>query len=170
MLGTRNGRIMRVRASLILLALCLLSGSAHAYPWMIRHHYTSCSACHFDPSGAGPITGYGRAVADGVIRMNGTSEGAADLPTSAGFLFGAIRTPEWLELGGDVRLMSLTSKTTGIPATNRLIWMQLDTEATIHVSGFVASGTLGFAPEGALGATLTRGTENNLVSRQHWIG
>jgi hypothetical protein len=48
--------------------------------------------------------------------------------------------------------------------------MQLDTAASIRVSGFVASGTLGFAPEGALGAALTRRTENNLVSRQHWIG
>ena len=157
-------------ATVACLAVLLVPSSARAYPWMIRHHYTSCSACHADPSGAGPISAYGRAVADSVIRMNGTSEGAADLPASAGFLFGAVRTPEWLELGGDVRVMSLSSKTRGTPLTSRVIWMQLDAAASINVSGFVASGTLGYAPEGALGAALTRGTNDNLVSRQHWIG
>lgn len=170
MVSKRSG----VLAGLCAVAACLIAllapRAAHAYPWMIRHHYASCSACHFDPSGAGPITSYGRAVADAVIRQNGSSETAADLPPSARFLFGALRTPAWLELGGDVRVMSLSSKTQGAPTTNRVIWMQLDTAASVSVSGFVASGTLGFAPEGALGAALTRDTENNLVSRQHWIG
>ena len=163
-----------VLAMLCALAACLvvllLPRPAQAYPWMIRHHYTACSACHYDPSGAGPITAYGRAVADSVIRSNGSSQDAADLPPSAAFLFGAVPTPAWLELGGDIRLMSLSQKTQGVPLTNRLIWMQLDGEATASVSHFIASGTLGYAPEGALGAVLTRGTRDNLVSRQHWLG
>jgi hypothetical protein len=152
-------------------AVLLLAPPARAYPWMIRHHYAACSTCHYDPSGAGAITAYGRAVSDSVIRMGGEDEQtSADLPASAKFLFGVAPTPEWLELGGDVRAMLLSSKPRGYPATNRLIWMQLDGEATISTSGFVASGTLGYAPEGALGAALTRGTQDNLVSRQHWLG
>jgi hypothetical protein len=137
---------------------------------MIRHHYSSCNACHYDPSGAGPITAYGRAVADMVMRTGGDTVEAADLPPEAGFLFGAVRTPKWLELGGDARLMQLASKTSGVPLTSRSIWMQLDANATVSTGGFVASGTLGYAPEGALGAALTRGTEDNLTSRQHWLG
>jgi hypothetical protein len=149
----------------------LLARPAEAYPWMIRHHYASCSACHADPSGAGPITGYGRAVADSVIRMNDAGDQAgSDLPTSAKFLFGAVRSPDWLELGGDVRLMALSQKSRGVPLANRLIWMQLDADATVTVSHFVASGVIGYAPEGALGAAITRGTQDNLVSRQHWLG
>ena len=170
MLSKRSGVLALLCALAACLVVLLVPRTAQAYPWMIRHHYTSCSACHYDPSGAGPISAYGRAVADSVIRMNGTSQDAADLPASAGFLFGAVKTPSWLELGGDLRVMSLSSKTRGTPLTNRFIWMQLDADATVSVSGFVASGTLGFAPEGALGATLTRGTNNNLVSRQHWLG
>src|SRR5258707_8012073 len=154
MLAKQSGVLAILWAAVACLAVLLVPSSAHAYPWMIRHHYTSCSACHYDPSGAGPISAYGRAVADAVIRMDGTSQNSGNLPPSARFLFGAVRTPEWLELGGDVRVMSLSSKTTGTPLTNRLIWMQLDADATISVSGFVASGTLGFAPEGALGAAL----------------
>jgi len=81
-----------------------------------------------------------------------------------------VPTPEWLDLGGDVRLMSLSMKARGAPLMNRLIWMQLDGSASVRAGHFVASGTLGYAPEGALGAAITRGTEKNLVSRQHWIG
>jgi hypothetical protein len=138
---------------------------------MIRHHYTACSACHYDPSGAGAITGYGRAVADQVIRMGGDdASSTADLPSSAAFLFGVVKTPDWLDLGGDVRLLGLSQKMAGAPLQNRLIWMQLDGSATLRAGAFTASGTLGYAPEGALGAALTRGTEHNLVSRQHWLG
>jgi hypothetical protein len=151
-------------------AVLFSSQVAHAYPWMIRHHYPSCNACHYDPSGAGPITKYGRAVADTTIRMDGESDGAADMPPSAEFLFGAVPTPEWLDLSGDVRLMALASKTRGVPLTSRTIWMQLDAGASLNIGRFTASGTLGFAPEGALGAALTRSTDNNLVSRQHWLG
>src|SRR5687767_247184 len=113
MFGTRRSRLTRARALLFVLAAFLLSGTAHAYPWMIRHHYSACSTCHYDPSGAGAITAYGRAVADAVLRTGGES-GQEDVPPSARFLFGAVPTPDWLELGGDVRLLQLASKTDGV--------------------------------------------------------
>jgi hypothetical protein len=153
------------------LALLLCSTRAQAYPWMIRHRYTSCGACHADPSGAGPLTAYGRYTGNEFLPMRGANAPSADEATGPGqFLFGAAPLPDWLELGGDVRLMSLSSKPRGVPLTNRLIWMQLDAHATVSVSRFVASGSLGYAPEGALGAALTRGTQDNLISRQHWLG
>ncbi len=170
MLAKQSGVFAMLFAAVACFVVLLAPRTAEAYPSMIRHHYPSCSACHFDPSGAGPTTAYGRAVADSVIRMNGGNDGGTELPASAKFLFGAVPTPEWLELGGDVRVMALSQKTRGTPLTSRVIWMQLDADASVNVSGFVASGTLGFAPEGALGAAITRSTDNNLVSRQHWLG
>lgn len=151
----------------LVLAL-LASKPAYAYPWMIKHRYVACGACHADPSGSGPITSYARAVSDEVMTMGGGA-GESD-ERSARFLFGAVPTPAWLELGADARVMTLSSKSKGAPLVNRLIWMQLDGHATITVDRFIASGTLGYAPEGALGAALTRSTEGNLVSRQHWVG
>jgi hypothetical protein len=152
-------------------AMLLCSTRAQAYPWMIRHQYTACSACHADPSGAGPLTAYGRIAGDDFMTMrSGGEPPAGEVPRSSQFLFGAAPLPNWLELGGDVRLMSLSSKPRGVPLTNRLLWMQLDAHATVTVSRFVASGSLGYAPEGALGAALTRGTQDNLISRQHWLG
>jgi hypothetical protein len=145
------------------------SSAAHAYPWMIRHGYSACNTCHYDPSGAGAIHAYGRLVADSVMRQAGAT-GAGDAPESSRFLFGLVHPPEWLDLGGDARLMALSTKTNGVPLTSRTIWMQLDLSATINAGNFVATGTLGYAPEGALGAALTRSTEGNLTSRQHWLG
>lgn len=173
MLSKQRGAWAMMCAVAACLAALLTSRPAQAYPWLIRHNYSACSSCHRDPSGAGPITGYARAVADAVIRMRDPSEhdpDSGDLPRSAAFLFGAVPTPKWLELGGDVRLMSLSTKVQGTPLVNRLLWMQLDAHAAVAVSRFVAVGTLGYAPEGALGAALTRGTQDNLVSRQHWLG
>ncbi len=146
----------------------LLPQTAHAYPWMLRHHYTSCGVCHVDPSGSGPLTKYGRALGDMVLRTR--DEGDGELRPSSGFLFGAVETPEWLELGGDVRLLLLRTKVEDAPLVARTLWMQADAEATVQFPNFLASGSLGYAPEGALGATLTRGPEHNLVSRQHWFG
>jgi hypothetical protein len=171
MLSKQSGVLAMLYGLAACITVLLSAQPAQAYPWMIRHHYAACSTCHYDPSGAGPITAYGRAVGDSVIRMGGEDEqSSADLPESAKFLFGVVPTPKWLELGGDIRTMLLSSKQRGVPLTSRLVWMQLDGEATISASGFVASGTLGYAPEGALGAAVTRGTQGNVVSRQHWLG
>lgn len=49
--------VVAVCASLIVLAL---SRPASAYPWMIRHEYSACYACHADPSGSGLLTAFGR--------------------------------------------------------------------------------------------------------------
>ena len=59
-----------MRPSLALLAMLfwLLPATATATPWMIQHGYTSCSQCHVDPSGAGPMTDYGRAQAEVLVR------------------------------------------------------------------------------------------------------
>jgi len=168
MLGMRRGHAFFVRASLFLAFAMLAPASAHAYPWMIRHHYTNCGLCHVDPSGSGPLTEYGRALGDVVLRTRTDDDGA--VKPSAGFLFGAVKPPEWLDLGGDLRLMLLRSKAEKSQLIDRTIWMQLDAEATIDVGHFIASGSLGYAPEGALGAALTRAPEKNLISRQHWLG
>jgi hypothetical protein len=88
----------------------------------------------------------------------------------ADFLFGVLPTPEWLDLGGDLRGLFLQSKIEGRPLDARFILMQADVDATLRLERFVAYGSIGYAAEGALGATLTRAPKKNLVSREHWLG
>lgn len=153
--------------ALLAFAAFFVTGSANAYPWMIRHNYSACQTCHVDPSGAGILTAYGRSIESLVLPMGPDGE---EEEKRAGFLFGAVKTPDWLLLDGDFRALWLRTKVPGAKLTDRTIIMQADAQAAIQVSNFVASASLGFAPEGALGAAVTRATENNLVSRQHWLG
>jgi hypothetical protein len=141
---------------------------ASAYPWMIRHGYTACAPCHSDPSGSGPLTPYGRVIGDTILSTKYGPEATA--PDTSGFLFGLVHTPDWLELGGDVRGALLRTKTAGVPEQRRSILMQADLSATISVKRFIASATGGYAHEGALGAAVTRSTQDNFVSREHWLG
>src|SRR5271155_769417 len=83
-------------------AALLWPRTASAYPWMIRHKYQGCVPCHADPSGAGLLTDYGRAMAENVLRSR-YGVPAPDEPSSvANFLWG-VPTPDWLLLGGSIR-------------------------------------------------------------------
>lgn len=167
-------RIHRVSlAAAIFVVLSLCSGSVRAYPWMIRHDYTACAQCHVDPSGGGPLTAYGRAMGEVLLRTqygeHATDESAE--PGAGGkFAWGAVPLPEWLDLGGTWRIMSMTQRLGDAPLTHQFVYMQQDLTASINAGHWVASGSLGYEPEGGLYAALTNGTDENIVSRFHWVG
>jgi len=137
---------------------------------MIRHGYTQCVQCHVDPSGAGALTQYGRVISEVLLRTHYAWEKPDDEAKLGKFLFGAVPLPDELDFGGSIRALSLTDKVEGSALEQRLIWMQLDAKASLRSGRLVGSASLGYAPEGALGAAITGSTENNLVSREHWLG
>ena len=147
--------------------LCLLwPARAHAYGWMIRHGYTSCAQCHADPSGAGPLTPYGRAQGELLLRTQYGAAKVEEAGPAAGFLFGALTTPEWLLAGGQLRAMPLAVQAGSAPTQTSLILMQADLEAAVHTqSGFRAGVSIGGLATGSM-ASLAGG----LVSREHWAG
>jgi len=168
----RAERVFR-RVLWTVLAACLLvawQSPAHAYSWMIRHGYTQCVQCHVDPSGAGALTPYGRGISESLLRTHYGFERQDEESKLGNFLFGAVPLPDELDFGGSLRVLSLSDKVQGAALQQRLIWMQLDARASVRSGRFVGSGSLGYAPEGALGAAITGNTEHNLVSREHWLG
>ncbi len=154
------------------LTLGLGSRDAHAFTWMVRHGYTQCTPCHVDPSGSGLLAPYGRAVADEFVRMRfpGEAEPGGETARSAGFLWGVLPMSETIMLQGDIRYLHLEQKVPQVPVISRGIWMQADFSAAARIGNFTALGSLGYADEGALAASLTRAPSKNLVSRQHWLG
>ncbi len=157
-----------VASSCIFLAV---SRDAHAFASTIRNGYTNCTPCHVDPSGSGPLTGYGRAMASEVIDMQlFEDEAGGDAPPSSGFLWGAVKLPEALILQAEFRLLHLRQKVETVPLFTRNILMQADGLAAVQLGDFTASVSLGYAGEGALGASLSGGDKKNLVSRHHWLG
>src|SRR5580692_8140694 len=107
---------------LVLLVVLCSAGRAQAYPWMIRHGYAQCTQCHIDPSGAGAMTQYGRAMGELILRSHYQFERAPDEDAKAGqFLFGAVPLPDALGLGGDVSLLSLHTKVDRVQLQHSLI-------------------------------------------------
>ncbi|EYF06239.1 Hypothetical protein CAP_2117 [Chondromyces apiculatus DSM 436] len=154
------------------LVVLLVGERAWAYPWMIRHDYTSCATCHIDPSGAGLMTMYGRAQSEILLRTRyGTPPADEDPSKLGGFMFGAVPLPEELLLQADARSLFLhVQPPSPAPSVNRYILMQADVAAGLMIDRFRASVSLGYVHEGALGASVTHGEFNRLVSRQHWAG
>ena len=156
----------------IFVVVLFVARRADAYPWMIRHDYTTCSTCHADPSGAGIMTAYGRAQSEVLLRTHyGEPKEDEDPAKLGGFLFGAVTLPEQLQLQADLRTLFLhVAPPAPAPSSNRIILMQADAAASVSAGAFRAAGTLGYVHEGALGASITRGDEDRMVSRQHWAG
>lgn len=151
---------------LALSTVVLTAGSAHAYPWMIRHDYTGCGMCHLDPSGGGVLTEYGRAQGILLLRTN-YAGGEQDEPgKSAGFLWGAVTPPEWLLPGGSLRTLSMEMKTDGASYQPQFIIMQADLRAGVQAGGFRAYGSFGGVTSGGSRAAVA----GNAVSREHWLG
>ena len=175
----RSSFLKLVIGACFALGILLATSDARAYAWMIRHDYAACTQCHADPSGGGLLTPYGRAQGEILLRTQYTKRAEDEEPGDVGnFAFGAFPLPEALLLGGDVRGMFLRTKTSlpdplpSPPFVKRFILMQADAEAQLTIKAFRANASVGYAYDGALGASLTRGQDQSgrAVSRVHWLG
>ncbi len=148
------------------------SSAAHAYPWMIRHGYTGCNACHADPSGGSLLTPYGRAQGELLLRTRYGSELQTQDPGDIGnFLFGAVTLPDSLLLGADIRAAEYDEAIPGAPPVTELIWMQADLEGQVTIADRIRlNASVGYVPQGDLPDSLTRSGTDNLISRVHWVG
>ena len=151
----------------ILLTLLTLSFSsrAHAYAWMIRHDVSRCATCHLDPSGAGLLTDYGRDQSDEVLRMRYGSP-ATETSSTSGFLWGLLKEPSGLTLGGQFRPMFMDLKVGSAPFASDTVLMQADLQGELDLGHFRANLSLGAAPSNGSGAALA----GSFISREHWLG
>ena len=154
-----------------LFAALMWARPASAYAWMIRNEYGGCNQCHADPSGGGLLTAYGRVQGETLLRMHYTRRSDSEDPGKTGdFLFGALPLPESVLLGGDIRALELYIKPQAGPSLSRTILMQADLQGQIALGRFRANGSIGYAHEGALLASVTHGTADRMVSRVYWLG
>lgn len=180
------GSVSKVKArwlgqALVLSLLC--GGSAWAFPWMVKHNYGSCAACHVDPSGAGQLTAYGRAQADVLVRWHVTPRKEDDeVPKSANFLW-FLELTEVINLSGNFRMGALVRPA----ATQKVIPQLMATElyGTVNVDRFVFHASGGFGVRNYVGPAIvapkcdptTFDVANgqtqcgpSFVSREFWAG
>jgi hypothetical protein len=126
----------RVLLALAIVAavLALGTGRAYAYPQFELSKDQSCAGCHISPSGGGPLSENGLAVAESISKFG----------TAPEFMYGTLKTPDWLTLGGDLRGASGY-----LQAPQRYLVsfpMQADLYVVAQKSNFTGAVTLGYRP------------------------
>lgn len=152
----------------------LAAPTAIAYPSMIAHGYTSCATCHVDPSGAGQLTAYGRGMSDLLVRwhLDPTEIESGEPSPAAGYLFGLVPTPEWLNPSGNLRGGAMALVGTNVAVVPLV--MATDLTATIDLGPVVTHVALGFGLQNMGPAVVVSPDPSTgelaLVSREHWLG
>ena len=119
-----------MKAALFVLAsVGLCSTAASAYPTMIRHGYTQCVSCHTDPSGGTLLTEYGRAQSQLLLSSRWGRAEDAEASAASKFLFGVLKTPDALTLGGWVREGYIWNTVDGKLVDNRELHMRTSVAA-----------------------------------------
>lgn len=146
-----------MRVLLFLFTSVFLISYSFAFPEMIRHGYTSCTACHVSPTGGGILTPYGRELSKEILSTWGKeNEGQ--------FLNGKVNLPDWLLMGGDVRYMQLYRKNSSVEEA-RTLPMQTDLETAIIIKKFIVSISGGIQH-----AESSEPEKGSFLSRRHYIG
>jgi hypothetical protein len=109
----------------IVIAVLLAAARADAYP---QFQWTSgtpqCAQCHFAPAGGGLLTPWGQDEGGDTIALGGDGH----------FLHGAVQLPEWLAIGGDLRVAALANDTGSSNGTELAVFpMQAD--LGVHAGG-----------------------------------
>lgn len=154
-----------------LLAVGLVSDSAHAYAWMIRHGFAECGGCHIDPMGGETLTGMGRVTGQTLMASDFGGKEPSD---AAMFLFG-IAEPDSVRLGGSFRALNIYNFETNNPTT---FPMQMDQYGAILAGKLVVAWSVGVSRadsrfEHSSKARLFGNIEDEgmiAVSRNHWLG
>jgi hypothetical protein len=132
-----------------------VGSAAWAFPSNVRHGYPNCTACHVSPGGGGVLTAYGRELSR---ELQSTKGGEAE----TAFLYGAVKPPDWLDAGGDLRYIEVIQDTPS-EIEGRGFWMQADAEAAVHIGKFAIDGTLGWK-----GNSEGLADDSSVLSRRHY--
>ncbi len=145
-----------------------LATRAHAYPqFQFSSDTAACNLCHYAPAGGGMLTEWGRDEAADTLSRGGNGQA----------LHGLVELPDWLDMGGDLRLASALKDNGDIQGTRFLGFpMQADLRLRVQKDALfvqAVAGLRGKARHSSVPAGSLReeaGALSLLVSREHYIG
>lgn len=121
----------------LLIVLIVCSEFAMAFPEMVAHGYTHCTACHTNVAGGGTLSEYGRNLSRELLSQK-TLNGKPAAEGDEKFLWGAVELPKWLMLSGDLRTMQLMSESS-VASRARFMIMQVDLDADLYPTPWLHS-------------------------------
>ncbi len=142
---------------LVLILLILASArQSFAFPELVRHGYVNCTTCHLSPTGGGALTEYGRELSKELL-SKWSYEGEQKY-------FYAIKAPENVAAGGDIRYIYLYRNT---PALEEGKWTFMQADLEDYVA--IANRKLWFG--GSVGIQQPDPTIESykFISRRHYI-
>jgi hypothetical protein len=123
-----------VKTLVVAVVLVVTARYASAYPQFQLSKDQTCASCHISPAGGG------------LLNENGlmTAEALSQFGTAPEFMYGKVKTPSWLTLGGDFRgaygfLQTPQRYIVGFP-------MQADLYGSATYDAFRAYVTVGYQP------------------------
>ena len=171
-----NRLVMKLGVILALVAF-LKPGVAYAYPWMIRHHYTGCTACHTDPSGGNLLTSYGRSLSQTYLASELLAKRDEEPSKFKDFAFGLVPLPEdTLAVGAFLRSGYVSTRSGGKTLDSRLVTMRADLEAHVAAGDLRMNASVGVLPGGSAAsareAWVNRASAGDpaIVARTFWAG
>lgn len=156
---------------LILGWLVLGSRAALGYPqFQLSSGSVRCNQCHIAPAGGGLLSPWGQDEAGDTIADGGNGR----------FLHGAITLPNWLAVGGDVRLAALANEVGASEGTELAAFpMQAEIAASAHTDAWSIVASLGArgvvrggaptSPESDVGTVRGPSVGSYLISREHYV-
>lgn len=161
------------RATLVLACLLVvgLASRAAAYPHFQRSSGSvRCAQCHISPAGGGLLTAWGQEEGGDTIAGGGNGH----------FLHGAIELPDWLTIGGDLRLAALANDVGASDGVELAAFpMQADVGAAIHGGAWSVVATVGArgrvrsAAPSSMASDASEVTAPSLgdyvISREHYV-
>lgn len=148
---------------LLFLLVAFTSKRAEAYPQFQFSSGTGrCAQCHYAPAGYGLLTSWGRDESADTISRGG--DGA--------FLHGIWSPPDWLALGGDIRLAALRNNVGGDGSPEAAYFPM---QAELYARGaFGDTGISLYVAGGLRGATRAEATgelvhTTAMISREHYL-
>lgn len=137
-----------------------VASRAQAYPqFQFSSGTILCGQCHYSPAGYGLITQWGRDESADTISRGGDGN----------FLHGLVAPPDWLGLGGDVRLAGIRNDT---GATRSPEYAVFPMQAELYARVATSDGTKSlYVSAGGRSAVNVSGTahEVGFVSREHYL-
>lgn len=112
----------------------LVSYQAFAFPEMVRHGYTQCTACHASPTGGGLLNEYGRSLSSEILSQKSLFGNSAREGDEK-FLNGLASLPEGYLFGGDIRLLQVFVENKSA-SRGRFIIMQLALDFSVQMKSW----------------------------------